>query len=184
MTLVGYSDVGYMSDPHIAKPQTSYVFLYSSTAISWRSIKQTMVTTFSNHSKIIALYEASQECVWLRPWVQHIRGSCGIATNDLSPIVLYKDNAACVTQMSNGYVKGNLTKNIAPKFFYPHGLQMNGVIIIEKVRSSDNLADLFTKSLPTSTFEKYVHGIEMCELGRLLFSRGSDNFKTIMRIWS
>ena len=182
MTLVGYSDVGYMSDPHIARSQTSYVFLYSGTAISWRSIKQTMVTTFSNHPKIIALYEASQECVWLRPWVQHIRGSCGIETNDISPIVLYKDNAACVTQMRNRYVKGNLTKHIAPKFFYPHGIQMNGVIIIEKVRSSDNLADLFTKSLPTST--KSTSTIEMCKLGRLLFSRGSDNFKTIMRIWS
>ena len=39
-----------------------------------------------------------------------------------------------------------------------------------KVRSSDNLDDLFTKSLPTSTFEKYVHGIGMCRLGRLLSS--------------
>ena len=29
-------------------------------------------------------------------------GSCGIAANDISPTVLYKDNAACVTQMSNG----------------------------------------------------------------------------------
>ena len=75
-------------------------------------------TTSSNHSKIIALYEGSRECVWLRPLVQHIHGSCGIATNDISPTVLYEDNAVCVTQMSNGYVKGNLTKHIAPKFFY------------------------------------------------------------------
>ena len=62
--------------------------------------------------------------------------------------------------MSNEYVKGNLTKHIALKFFYPYELQKNGVIIIEKVRSNDNLADLFIKSLPRSTFEKYVHGIE------------------------
>ena len=90
-------------------------------------------------------------------------------TNDISPTILYEDNVACVTQMSNEYVKGNLTKHIAPKFFYPHELQKNGVIIIEKVRSRDNLTDLFTKSLPTSTFEKYIHGIGMCMLGRLLF---------------
>ena len=109
--------------------------------------------------------------------VQHIRVSCGITTNDISPIVLYEDNVAYVTQMSNGYVKGNLTKHIAPKFFYQHELQKNGVIIVDKVRSSDNLADLFTKSLPTSTFEKYVHGIGMHGLGRLLSSRDATTSK-------
>ena len=92
--------------------------------------------------------------------VQHIRGSCGIAINDISPTVLYEDNAACVTQMSNGYVKGSLTKHIAPKLFYPHELQKNGVIIIKKVRSSDNLVDLFTKSLPTSTLKNMFMVLE------------------------
>ena len=65
MTLVGCSGAGYMSDPHNATSQTYYVFLCGGTTISWRSIKQTMVTTSSNHSEIIALYEASRECVWL-----------------------------------------------------------------------------------------------------------------------
>ena len=85
--------------------------------------------------------------------------------NDISPAVLYEDNSTRVTQMSNGYVIGNLTKHIAPKFFYPHELQKNGVIIIVKVRYSDYLANLFTKSLPTSTFEKYIYGIGMSSLG-------------------
>ena len=48
MTLVGYSDVGYMSDPHNARSQTGYVFLCGCTTISWRFIKHTMVTTSSN----------------------------------------------------------------------------------------------------------------------------------------
>ena len=79
--------------------------------------------------------------------------------------------------MSNEYVKGNLTKHITPKFFYPHELQKNSVIIIEKVRSSDNLTDLFIKSLPISTFEKYVHGIGMRKLERLLSSGGATTLK-------
>ena len=86
--------------------------------------------------------------------------------------------------MSNVYVKGNVTKHIAPKFFYPHELQKNDVIIIEKVRSNDNLTDLFTKSILTSTFEKYVHGIGMRRLGRLLSSKGATTLQTIMRIRS
>ena len=51
------------------------------------------------------------------------------------------------------------------------------MIIVEKVHFNDNLANLFTKSLPTSTFEKYVHGIGMRRLRRLLSSRGATTSK-------
>ncbi|GJQ89352.1 hypothetical protein Tco_1188823 [Tanacetum coccineum] len=40
-------------------------------------------------------------------------------------------------------------------------------IIVQKVRSSDNLADLFTKALPTATFKKLVHVIGMQRLNEL-----------------
>ena len=61
--LLGYADAGYLSDPHKARSQTGYVFNYNGTAISWRSVKQTMVATSSNHSEIIAIHEASCECI-------------------------------------------------------------------------------------------------------------------------
>ena len=51
------------------------------------------------------------------------------------------------------------------------------MIIVVKVCSSDNLVDLFTKSLPISTLEKYVHGIGMRRLGRLLSSSGATTSK-------
>jgi hypothetical protein len=35
--LVGYVDVGYMSDPHNARSQTDFVFLHGGTTISWKS---------------------------------------------------------------------------------------------------------------------------------------------------
>ena len=61
--LLGYADAGYLSDPHKARSQTGYVFNYNGTAISWRSVKQTMVATSSNHSEIITIHEASRECI-------------------------------------------------------------------------------------------------------------------------
>ena len=47
--LFGYTDVGYLSDPHKAKSQTRYMFNYNGTAMSWRSFKQTMVASSLNH---------------------------------------------------------------------------------------------------------------------------------------
>jgi hypothetical protein len=61
-------------------------------------------------------------------------------------------------------VKSNITKHIIPKLFYPHELQVNGEISILQTKSHDNLADLFTKSLPYCTFSKCVASIGMRRL--------------------
>ena len=82
----------------------------------------TLVSTSTNHSEIIALYEASRECVWLRRVINHVEQSCGIGGIDL-PTIIYEDNSACVTQMDTGYIKSNITKHISPKLFYPHELK-------------------------------------------------------------
>ena len=162
--LLGYEDAGYLSDPHKARLQTGYIFTYGNTAISWRSVKQTMVATSSNHSEILAMHEASRECVWLRSMIQHIRESCGLSFIKNNPTVLYEDNAACIAQIKGGYIKGDRTKHISLKFFYTHELQKDGEIDVQQIRSNDNLADLFTNALPSATFKKLVRQVGMCQL--------------------
>ena len=70
-TLTGYTDAGYLSDPHNAISHTVFVYIQGGTAISWKSSKQTLVATSTNHTEIITLYEASKECVWLRRVIDH-----------------------------------------------------------------------------------------------------------------
>ena len=43
--LVGYDDVGYLSDPHKVRSQIDYLFTCGTNYISWRSTKQTLVVT-------------------------------------------------------------------------------------------------------------------------------------------
>ncbi len=69
--------------------------------------------------------------------------------------------------METGYIKSSITKHIAPKLCYPHELQQHGEINILQTKSCDNLADLFTKSLPYSTFFKCVEGIGMRRIKNL-----------------
>jgi hypothetical protein len=157
-SLIGYTNAGYLSDPHNGRSQIGFVFLQGGTAISWKSSKQILVTTSTNHSEIIALFEASHECVWLRRMVNHILTTCGIGFLD-SPTIIYEDNSACVVQMDTGYIKSNINKHISPKLFYPMNFRKKGDINILQTKSCDNLADLFTKSLPYSTFQKCVEGL-------------------------
>jgi hypothetical protein len=63
-----------------------------------RSCKQSLVASYMNHSEIIALYEASRECAWLRRMIDHIQKSCELGAIE-SPIIIYEDNAACVAEI-------------------------------------------------------------------------------------
>ena len=136
-----------------------------------------MVATSSNHSKIIAIHEVSRECIWLGSMIQHIQESCGLPSIEDNPTTLFEDNAACIAKIKGGYIKRDRTKHISPKFFYTHELQKSGEINVQQTCSSDNLADLFTKSLPSSTFKKIIHNIGMHQLkdidirGSLLMTR-------------
>jgi hypothetical protein len=91
------------------------MFLHRGTVISWKSVKLTLIAISTNHSEIIALYEALRECVWLRIVINHIETLCGIGALE-SPTIIYEDNAACVAQIQIGYIKTNYTKHISPNF--------------------------------------------------------------------
>ena len=140
--MLGYADTGYLSDPHKGRSQTGYVFNYNGTAISWRFFKQTMVATSANHSEILAIHEASRECICLKSMIQYIRESCGLFFIKGNPTILFEDNTACIAQITGGYIKRNRTKHISPKLFYTHELQKSGEIDVQQICSSDNLADL------------------------------------------
>ncbi|GKA83284.1 hypothetical protein Tco_0804879 [Tanacetum coccineum] len=154
VNLLARFNAGYLSDPHKARSQTGYVFLNGGTVISWRSKKQTLVETSSNHSEVIALHEASIECVWLRSMSQLIVTSYGL-NNEKSPTIIHEDNAACVAQMKEGYIKSDRTKHIPPRYFaYTQDLIKDNQIEMKYVQSSNNSADLFTKALPTLVFQE------------------------------
>ena len=98
---------------------------------------------------------------------QHIQSTCSLPINK-DPTILYEDNAACVAQIKEGYIKSDRTKHIPPKFFsYTQELEKNKDIDIRYVQSSKNSADLFTKVLPTTVFKKHIHDIGMRHLRSL-----------------
>ena len=89
-------------------------------------------------------------------------------------MILYKANAACITQIRGGYIKGDKNKHIAPNFFYTYKHQKSGDIDVKQIRSCDNLADMFTKPLPTANFKKMVHNIGMYRLKDIRYTHEGE----------
>ena len=66
--------------------------------------------------------------------IQHIRESCGLSSIKGDPTILFEDNVACIAQITGGYIKGDKTKHILPKFFYTDELQKSGEIDVQQIR--------------------------------------------------
>ena len=94
-----------------------------------------LVATYSNHAEILALHEASHECFWLKAIMEHIRSTDGLSSIVNLPTTIFEDNATCIEQLKKGYIKGDNTKHIAPKFFYSHQQQHHQNIEVKQIRS-------------------------------------------------
>ena len=142
----------------------------------WRSTKQFIITTSSNHVQTIVIHEESRECcVSLRSVTHFIKERYDLKCNVKVTAVLFEDNTTCIAQLREGFIKGDRMKHISPKLFFTHDLQKNGDIDVRQICSSDNPVDLFTKSLSASTLEKMVHKIGLRKLNHLYrhFYQGS-----------
>ncbi|GKB30603.1 hypothetical protein Tco_0870004 [Tanacetum coccineum] len=86
-------------------------------------------------------------------WFWDLNGDGGFQVKDVS---IYLDEAFL---LQLGSFRTRWIKSIP--------IKKSGDIIVQQFRLSDNLADLFTKALPTTTFKKLVHGIGMRRLEEL-----------------
>ena len=89
----GYADSGFKTDEVTGKSQTWYIFIRDGAPISWKSVKQTVTATSTNHAELFAFHEAAREAVWLRTMEGILMKQCRIQVQD-KPTVIYKDNAS------------------------------------------------------------------------------------------
>ena len=162
----GYADAGYLSAPEKGRSQSGYVFTMAGSAISWSSKLQPTVATSSNHAELIALFDTTKEAVWLRNMSKSLKQLANLDIDE-KPMQIYEDNDACRHQMSEGFIKSENTKHLTPKIFYAAEQTENGNIAIEKITSAENLADLFTKTLPPPAHWKHMKSLKMRSLAQV-----------------
>ena len=104
--LTGFADSGFNINEVAGKSQTGYIFIRDGAPISWKSIKQTVTATSTNHAELLAFHEAAREAVWLRTMEGIITKQCGIQTKN-EPAIIYEDNASCVRQMQSRFIKAD-----------------------------------------------------------------------------
>jgi len=85
--ITGYADSGFMTDEVNGKSQTGYIFIKNGAPICWKSVKQTVTATSTNHAELIALHEAAREAVWLRTMVSVISEQYGVSSRPKATVI-------------------------------------------------------------------------------------------------
>jgi hypothetical protein len=120
------------------------VFL-GSNLISWSAKKQVTVALSSTKSEYKALTHASADLLW----ISFILRDIGFPTS--LPCTLYSDNMGA-TQLAHNPVFHARTKHVELSYHFIRELVSTGFLQVSFVRSTNQLADLFTKGLSSSTF--------------------------------
>ena len=140
-----YSDASLGTNDERARSTSGYAVYAFGDLVSWRSKKQTHVSLSSAETEYVAASYACRQVVSVKMVLQFI------SSFDRIPI-LYEDNKATIFLAKS--LEQKALKHIAHLCFHHIRFEVvNRNIIIKWVPSKNNVADIFTKSLPQPQFE-------------------------------
>ncbi|XP_047325431.1 secreted RxLR effector protein 161-like [Impatiens glandulifera] len=88
LEIVGYSDSDFTGCQDSRRSTSSYIFMLAGGAISWKSVKQTLIASSTMTAEFIACHEASNHGMWLPNFVPRLKIVEGIER----PLKLFCDN--------------------------------------------------------------------------------------------
>ncbi|KAG8472188.1 hypothetical protein CXB51_036924 [Gossypium anomalum] len=142
---IGYVDADFAGDLDRRRSLTCYVFAIGGCAISWKASLQTIVTLSTIEAEYMVITKACKEALWLNGLFSELNEDLQISTifgDSQSAIFITKD------QMFH-----ERTKHIDVQYHFVRDTIARGDIVVSKISTHENPADMMTKSLPITKFE-------------------------------
>ena len=153
--LVGYSDADWDNDCNDSKSVTGYLFQVGGTAVTWRSQKQSCVALSTAEAEYMALCSAAQEAVWMREL------SSDLGNQQSQPTLIHEDNQSAIAMAKNPQFHKR-SKHINIKYHYVREQVNNGKIVVNYCPTEEMLADLLTKGIGPTKFNKLRDMYGLC----------------------
>ena len=125
-------------------------------AISWKSCKQTILTKSTMEAELIALDTTGSKAEWLRDLLMDLP----VVEKPISAISMNYDNQTVITKVNSFKDNMKSTRHVKRQLKSVRKLRNFGVIALDYVHTSNNLADQFTKDLSRNVIESASR--EMC----------------------
>ncbi|XP_020680552.1 uncharacterized protein LOC110098160 [Dendrobium catenatum] len=150
LTLTSYSDSDCARDQQDRKSTIGYCNFLGNSLISWSLKKQSTIARSSTEAEYRAIAANTTEIIWLRRLLQELDCPQNGSTT------LYCDNTSTIA-LANNPVYHARTKHIEIDCHFIQECIQNNSINVHHISTKDQLADLFTKSLPNARFKELTN---------------------------
>ena len=147
--LEGYCDANWISHADEIYATSGYVFSLGGGVVSWKSCKQTILIRSTMEAELTALDTATIEAEWLRELLMDLP----VVEKPIPAISKNCDNQTVIIKVNS--LKDNMksTRHVKRRLKSVRKLRNSGVIALDYVHTSKNLADQFTKGLSRNVIE-------------------------------
>jgi hypothetical protein len=147
--LEGYSDANWISDADETKATSGYLFTLGGGAVSWKSCKQTIITRSTMEAELTALDTATVEAEWLRELLMDLP----VVEKPIPAIPMNCDNQTVIVKVNSSKDNMKSSRHVKRRLKTVRKMRNSGVIALDYIHTSRNLADPFTKGLSRNVIE-------------------------------
>ena len=144
---VGYCDSDLAGDVDTSKSTIGTLFFLGDCLVSWQSVKQRVVALSSCEAEYIATTTAATQALWLSRLLGELLG------RKMEAVELKVDSKSALALAKNP-VFHDRSKHIRTKFHFIRDCLEEGSIKANYIATSDQLADILTKSLGKAKFQE------------------------------
>lgn len=146
--IVGYVDSDWTGDNIDRRSTAGYIFKVLDCLISWSSKKQPTVALSSAEAEYAAMSIAASEACWLRFSFKDF-----MVKKEFVCVKLYEDNQSAIRVSKNPEFHKRL-KHVDIKYHFIREKIKENIIDVTYISTNDQIADILTKPLGKSKFNK------------------------------
>ncbi|GKV50375.1 hypothetical protein SLEP1_g57082 [Rubroshorea leprosula] len=146
--VVGFVNSDFAGDLDKRRSTTGYVFTLSGCAISWKATLQSTVALSTTEAEYMAITEAVKEALWLKGLVSDL----GVEQNE---IMVFCDSQSAI-HLTKNTMYHERTKHIQVRYHFVREVISNGDVLVEKISTDENPADMMTKSWVNQNLKQFM----------------------------
>ena len=142
--VVGFVDSEYGGDCDRHRSLSRYIFTLCSTSISWKAYLQSIDALSTTEAEYVVATEGVKEATWLRGLILEL----GVPQDTT---VVFSDSQSAIHLTKNDAYHSK-TKHISVKYHYIRDTMTKGEIVVKKVHTTENPADMLSLGMICTIF--------------------------------
>uniref|UniRef100_A0A2N9HA75 Reverse transcriptase Ty1/copia-type domain-containing protein n=1 Tax=Fagus sylvatica TaxID=28930 RepID=A0A2N9HA75_FAGSY len=154
-TLTAFTDADWVGDPCDRRSTSGIIVFLGNNPITWLAKKQHTVSRSSTEAEYRSLASGAAELSWIRQVL------CDLGLFLPSAPLIWCDNTSALALASNPVFHGR-TKHIEVDYHFIRERVVHGDLKLQFISTEDQLADVFTKALPSPRFHRLCSKLLIC----------------------